>query len=366
MPPISPKSRSFLRLERGKSNAKEFAHGVNIPQEFIIKNSKSTLRKWMIQFHNDKCVVNADLLNIKTREEIKHIKKDLGDYLTEKFKDTEFKGIVDLHPTSDTTCNTGHIHYWGSGAKKMERAISEYVVEKGLSVTQRAEELRITSTNFKLNIKNTIESQEELKSKLESDEVSKQLNKTIKESKDLINEVNNNIESIKAHLTDVEDYLKPIAPVKLKKRKKIKVENIIDELSKERFKNLARSYDLIEFSLKYIKNYLENLPKNDLGNLWSKLDGYYDYNELKGTNDEPSREYLVKNTISEIESNLNSIQNIDELKDECMDYYNKALKSDEALLKDEIKEVAKLQKIEFKENKNAIDTNVKNSNKPKM
>ena len=91
MPPISPRSQSFLRLEKGKSNAKEFAYGVNMPQEFLIRNSRPSLRKWLIQFHNDKCVVNADLLNIKTLDEIKHIKEDLGDYLTEKFKDTKYR-----------------------------------------------------------------------------------------------------------------------------------------------------------------------------------------------------------------------------------------------------------------------------------
>ncbi len=229
MPPISPKSRSFLRQEKGKSNEKEFAYGVNIPQNFLIKNSKSALRDWVIQFHNDKCVVNADLLNIKTLDEIKYIKKDLGDYLTEKFKDSEFKGIVDLHPTSDTTCNTGHIHYWGSGAKEMEKAISEYVVEKGLSVTKRAEELRITSTKFKLNDKNIKENQEakenkEPKSKivLENDELSQQVNEATKESKYLINEVNSNMESIKAHLKDVEDYLKPVPKDKSNERRIIR------------------------------------------------------------------------------------------------------------------------------------------------
>ncbi len=124
----------------------------------------------------------------------------------------------------------------------------------------------------------------------------------------------------------------------------------IGELANERYSNLNSKFDLMDFSSKYIKIHLENLPKNKLGKIWGDLSGY-DYNELKGTDDEPSREYLIANTLPEIKNNLNSIQDINELKDNCISYYKKALQSDETLLENEITEVENLEKEKSKNNK---------------
>jgi len=124
---LGQNSRSFGRLKSFK-----FMRGINIDQNFIDKITKKELLRFMhINGYDEREVFYAENINSKTLEEILDINFRLSKYITEHTKD--LRGIVEIHPTSDYTTKSAHIHYWGEKSKEVAPIISKFIRDNFLT-----------------------------------------------------------------------------------------------------------------------------------------------------------------------------------------------------------------------------------------
>ena len=209
MPPISEKSRSFMRHD---SHGRDYSIGVNIDREFFHQNKKSVLKEWIITFHNDKAVIGADKLNFRTLEEIRKIKLELKSVIESELKErelTQVQGILDIHPTGDRAEKSAHIHWWGSEAKIVASIIAQYVSENNLSRYRNIERLNLTwgqEKKFTKEVERKIETKDK-KSTLNEEQKKIKTEEEI-EKDELLEDINNNLYFLKTTLDEAKKYMK--------------------------------------------------------------------------------------------------------------------------------------------------------------
>lgn len=132
---MSPNSKSFARY-------KEFITGIGtIHNDFLRVNSKEAIKEYLIRFgYDEREVLYAENLDIKTKNELQSIKKAISSYVNKRMEDIGqvSNGIIDLHPQGDKTSKHAHIHYWGENSALASQFISEFIHINGL--TNKSEE----------------------------------------------------------------------------------------------------------------------------------------------------------------------------------------------------------------------------------
>lgn len=132
---LSQKSRSFCRYKR-----LGLVKGLNLEDKFIYSNTNQALKEYLKLFDIDEReVYYAENLNTKSEIELKKLLKELANFLESKFQH-DIKGIIEFHPTSDSTMKSAHIHYWGARSDLVSPFIVEFIKFNHLSNKLRYDE----------------------------------------------------------------------------------------------------------------------------------------------------------------------------------------------------------------------------------
>ncbi|SFP96096.1 hypothetical protein [Hydrogenimonas thermophila] len=122
MAKMGKKSRSFMRYSENYELIGDLEH--------FKGESKRVISEFMFRFEkDDRAVFYAENLNVKTQDELNEIKKELS----EELRLAGFDGVLELHPTSDATSKSGHIHLWGGIDENIEKIVENYIKAHNLS-----------------------------------------------------------------------------------------------------------------------------------------------------------------------------------------------------------------------------------------
>lgn len=115
-------SRSFLRYRENVS----FLGDVKMMKG----ESKREIIDFMHRFEqNDRSVYFAENIQTMTPDQLKEEVQQLAQKLEEKGAN----GVVELHPTGDSTSKSAHIHYWGELTDEINNDIIQHIKERRLS-----------------------------------------------------------------------------------------------------------------------------------------------------------------------------------------------------------------------------------------
>lgn len=165
-------SRSFLRFRENAAFMGEML--------FVQDYSKKNMMEYMHRFEmNDRAVFFAENLQILSQKQLSTKLDDFAKVL----HDHGANGVLEFHPTADSTSKSAHIHYWGELNEGIENLIIYYIKEHRLSnktYLNYTDERMKTDTSHKVVLGELIE--------YEFDRTSERIRRSQKEVKPVIEE----------------------------------------------------------------------------------------------------------------------------------------------------------------------------------